>query len=206
MDSRKLVLAAAVAAACAAIPGAAQDRPYYHDDARFYDRGDDARYYDRGADWRGRDAYRDDVAQVIDVQPIASTAGQREECWNPRAGHYEEVRGPDKARIASKDTAIGAIAGGVIGHQIDSGAAGTLGGALIGGIAGHAYEQHRNNEQAQDDLDRSRCRVIGDSGNDVQAYDVRYRYRGQEFVARMDHDPGRTLVIGRDVDDSGHPL
>jgi uncharacterized protein YcfJ len=203
MDSRKLALAAAVAAACAALPALSQDRPYYRDDVRSYDNRSRNDYRDsRDADWRDRS--RGDVAQVIDTQPIASTE-QREECWNPGAGHYEEVRGPEKARVVSKDTAIGAVAGGVIGHQVDSGAAGTIGGALLGGLAGHAYEQHQNNKDTQGDLDRSRCRVISDSGNGVQGYDVRYRYRGQEYVARMDHDPGPTLLVGRDIDDNGQP-
>ena len=216
MKATKLALALAACGACAALPALAQN-PYYQNDSRYSnDSRYDSRYYgeprdnpswrDRDAqDWRDRGAYRDDrVAQVIDVQPVAGT-GQREECWNTHTNAYEEVRGADKARIASKDTAIGAVAGGVIGHQFGNhGAAGTIGGALLGGLAGHAYEQHRNNEEAaQDDLDRSRCRVVADGSSN--AYDVRYHYQGREYVARMDHQPGATLVPGRDIDDDGHP-
>lgn len=195
-DMKLTRLAAMLAAcgACAALPALAQDRPYYSDDYRYQHRDD------RG-DWRDR-GYRDDVAQVVDVRPVAGS-GQREECWNTHTNAYEEVRGPEKAKILSKDTAIGAVAGGVIGHQFDSGAVGTIGGALLGGLAGHAYEQHENNQQTQDDLDRSRCRVVADAS--ARDYDVRYRYHGQEYVARLDHQPGPTLVPGRDIDDDGHP-
>lgn len=209
MRVSKIALALAACGACAAVPASAQDR-YDSQDYRYQQNGDyrDAPdWRDRDAqDWRDRDDYRDDrVAQVIDVQPVAGS-GQREECWNTHTNAYEEVRGPEKARIASKDTAIGAVAGGVIGHQFGNhGAVGTIGGALLGGLAGHAYEQHRNNEEAaQDDLDRSRCRVVADSGSS-DAYDVRYQYQGREYVARMDHQPGATLVPGRDIADDGRP-
>jgi uncharacterized protein YcfJ len=205
MKASKLVIAIAALGTCAALPALAQDR-YYPNDGRGYTQPYDSRYdnrydsrYDNRSD-RGRD--RDgDVAQVIDARPVAGS-GEHEECWNPRAGHYEEVRGPEKAKILSKDTAIGAVAGGVIGHQFDSGAAGTVGGALLGGLAGHAFEQHRNNGEAQDDLDRSRCRVV--QGGE-QAYDVTYRYHGREHVARLDHQPGPTLTLGREIDDEGEP-
>lgn len=214
MRLSKIALALAACGACAALSATAQDR-YYSNDDRYQQNGDyrdapdwrnrDAQdWRDRNAqDWRDRGAYRDDrVAQVVDVQPVAGT-GQREECWNTHTNAYEEVRGPDKAKILSKDTAIGAIAGGIIGHQFNSGAVGTLGGAALGGLAGHAYEQHQNNQETQDDLDRSRCRVVADAGS--RDYDVRYRYRGQEHVARLDHQPGATLVPGRDIDDDGNP-
>lgn len=208
MKFTRLALALAACGTCAALPAAAQ---HYSNDYRYQQNGDyrDApSWRDRDAqDWRDRDArdrnYRDDnVAQVVDVQPVAGS-GQREECWNTHTNAYEEVRGPDKAKILSKDTAIGAIAGGIIGHQFSSGAVGTLGGAALGGLAGHAYEQHQDNQQTQDDLDRSRCRVVADASS--RDYDVRYRYHGQEYVARMDHQPGPTLVPGRDIDDDGHP-
>jgi len=194
MKADKIAIALAALATCAALPALSQDR-YYPNDNR-YDQPYDNRY-----DSRDKGRYRDDVARVIDSQPVAGS-GEHEECWNPRAGHYEEVRGPDKARIVSKDTAIGAVAGGVIGHQISSGAVGTVGGALLGGLAGHAYEQHENNQESQDDLDRSRCRVV--QGGDQQ-YDVRYTYRGREYTARLDHPPGPTLALGHDIDDEGEP-
>jgi uncharacterized protein YcfJ len=202
MKANKVALALAALGTCAALPALSQDR-YYPNDGRSYNQPYDSRYdsrYDNRNDNRADGRYRDDVAQVIDAQPVADS--QTQECWNPRAGHYEEVRGPDKARIVSKDTAIGAVAGGVIGHQVNSGAVGTVGGALLGGLAGHAYEQHQNNQETQDDLDRSRCRVVRDG---QQAYDVRYRYHGREYTARLDHQPGPTLTPGRDIDDEGEP-
>jgi uncharacterized protein YcfJ len=100
---------------------------------------------------------------------------------------------------------IGGVAGGVLGHQVDSGV-GTAAGAVIGGLLGHQLEK-RNNRDEQDDLDRSRCRVIAENNTgDVQGYDVRYAYRGNEYVARMASDPGRTLRVGEDINDDGTPF
>jgi uncharacterized protein YcfJ len=142
---------------------------------------------------------------VIESRAVYSVE-RVEECWNPRAGHYEEVRGPEKTRVG-KGAAIGAVAGGVLGNQIgDHSTGGTVAGALLGGLLGHQIERHQNDSDDQNDLDRSRCRVVSENNSgDLQGYDVRYAYRGNEYVARMDRDPGRTLRVGEDVNNDGTP-
>jgi uncharacterized protein YcfJ len=158
---------------------------------------------DYSRDYRDRDNWRNS-ARVIESRPLYEAANGRDECWNPRAGHYEEVRGENKTRIG-KGAAIGAVAGGVIGHQIDSGG-GTAAGAILGGILGHQIER-RNEDNPQDDLDYSRCRTVSDGGtNRVIGYDVRYEYNGREYVARMDHDPGRRLRVGEEINGDGTPF
>jgi uncharacterized protein YcfJ len=195
MKTRTPVALAVAALMTAAVPALAQDR-YSNDNYR--------------GDYRARD-YRDnraDVARVIDSRPVYGANERREECWNPGAGHFEEVRGPEKTRVG-KGAAIGAVAGGVVGNQIgDHSTGGTVAGALIGGLIGHQVERsNNNNNDDQNDLDRSRCRVIADNNRgDLQGYDVRYQYRGDEYVTRMDHDPGRSLRIGEDVNRDGTPF
>lgn len=156
-----------------------------------------------GQDYRYRD-YRDaDTARVINSTPVYESANVREECWNPRARVYEERRGASHdSRNAG--TAIGAIAGGVLGHQVGSGHgndAATVGGAILGGIIGNQIgRQHDNNEQT--DLDLSRCRRIGGNTGNILGYDVRYVYRGQEYNTRLASDPGRRIRVNPD----GSPL
>ena len=156
----------------------------------------------------GRDYSNTDAARVIESRPLYSAAsGAREECWNPRAGHYEELRAQENTRVG-KGAAIGAVTGGILGHQVGSGSgntAATIGGAVLGGVLGHKVEQ-RNDRDDQPDLDRSRCRVIGGNPSDVVGYDVRYELDGREYVARMDHDPGNTLIPGRDINRDGTPF
>jgi uncharacterized protein YcfJ len=147
---------------------------------------------------RDRDGHRD-FARVIETREVA--AGNRQECWNPRAGAFEEVRGQDRTRVG-KGAAIGAVTGGVLGHQVDSGG-GTAAGAVLGGLLGHQLER-RNDRNEQTDLDFNRCRVIADSGA-APRYEVRYAYDGREYVTYMDHDPGRRLRVGEDIRQDGTP-
>jgi uncharacterized protein YcfJ len=142
------------------------------------------------------------AARVIESRPVYESANTRQECWNPSAGHYEELRAPEHTDIG-KGAAIGAVTGGVIGHQVDSGT-GTAAGAILGGILGHQVERRRDRDN-QPDLDRSRCRVIGGGSGAVLGYDVRYEFEGREYVTRMNDDPGRTLVPGRDINYDGRP-
>jgi uncharacterized protein YcfJ len=190
-------LAIAVGTVFTALAPAAFAQAYDRDAPRYYDR-DAPRYY-------GRDDR--DTARVIDSHPVYSAESSRQECWNPRAGHYEELRDQGSTHVG-KGAAIGAVTGGVVGHQVGSGngnTAATVGGAVLGGILGHQIEK-RNDQDDQPDLDKSRCRPIGtaDAGR-VEGYEVRYAYRGQEYVTRMDHPPGSTLVPGRDISENGRP-
>lgn len=148
--------------------------------------------------YRFRDnVVRDEYARVIDSTPVYASA--REECWNPRTGGYEERR--DGHTSIGAGAGIGALAGGVLGHQIDRGE-GTVAGAILGGIIGHQLEKRSDRS---DDLDLSRCRVASDSWT-IEGYDVRYRYNGEEFVTRMAYDPGRRLLVGQDVNWDGTPI
>jgi uncharacterized protein YcfJ len=186
MKMISLAVAGALAAIAPAV-NAQYDAPY--DPSRPYaapERHD--RLYDR------RD---DDRARVIDSRPIYGEAGTHEECWNEDRHSYERNRGVG--------TALGAIAGGVIGHQIGSGTgntAATIAGAVGGGVVGNhlarrGEENGRNCRTVRDDNDNSR---------DVLGYDVRYEYQGREYQTRLDHDPGRWLVVGRDTRPDGTPI
>jgi uncharacterized protein YcfJ len=161
--------------------------------------------YDRyGNYYDSRDEYRNDrgVARVIESNPVYTASDTREECWNPREGRFQdrsEARDPN--RIAG--TALGAIVGGVIGHQIGDNNAGTVAGALLGGIAGNQIERR---QQEQGDLDLSRCRTIASGDGPLQGYDVRYEYNGRQYVTRMSSNPGRYLRLGNDVRDDGTPF
>ena len=152
-------------------------------------------------DWRGRS---DDYGRVLESRPLYAEGSGREECWNNHSSRYEEVRRGGDSKL-NAGTAIGAVAGGVIGHQVGSGrgnTAATVGGALLGGLLGNRVHQDRADNG---DYDMSRCRVLAARGAQPAGYDVRYEYRGQEYVARLDHDPGRYVKIGSDVRSDGTP-
>ena len=151
-------------------------------------------------DYRSSD-YRGEYARVLESRPVY--AENRDECWNMRTRRYEPR--PDRDSHVGAGTAIGAVAGGVIGHQVGSGRgndAATVGGALLGGLIGHQVEKDRSNDNP--DVDFNNCRTV--AGRDLQGYDVRYAYNGQEYTTRMAADPGRRILIGRDVRDDGTPF
>ena len=176
------ILAMAVASACTVLAPMAFGQPYYGDRYR----------------------YRDDTARVISSTPVYAAGEAREECWNPRAGHYEERREASHNGNTVGGTVAGAVIGGIIGHQFND-RAGTALGALAGGAAGHEIARNRGSDD-QDDLDYSRCRTVTAGTGDVMGYDVTYEYRGQQYTTRMDHDPGRRLALGREIRDDGTPF
>jgi uncharacterized protein YcfJ len=145
---------------------------------------------------------RQEFARVIESRPVYQSANTREECWNPRAGHFEERRNTRDSN--ANGTVAGALLGGVLGHQVDHGT-GTAAGAILGGIIGNQIDRS-NNSNPQDDLDYSRCRVVAEGGRDLQGYDVRYSYRGQEYTTRLAQEPGRRLRVGEDIRDDGMPF
>ncbi|HET7546475.1 MAG TPA: glycine zipper 2TM domain-containing protein [Usitatibacter sp.] len=201
---KTLVLAVASAFAAAAPFAQAQydrDRPYNPDPSPYVapDRGDYR--YDRRDDDRDRRDRRDERAQVIDSRPVYGEAGTHQECWNEQTNSYERHH-------VGAGTVIGAIAGGVLGHQVGSGrgnTAATAAGAIGGGLIGNRIDRNR----ADNADERERCRTVRDgssSERDVVGYDVRYRYQGRDYETYLDHDPGRTLVVGQDTRADGTPL
>jgi uncharacterized protein YcfJ len=192
-------LALAVAAAVTAIAPLAHGQTYRSYD-RSYTPPPDATYSDRRDDDRGS-GWRDSHARVIDSQPVYAQGGTHEECWNEETRRYEH-------HGINAGTVLGAIAGGVIGHQVGNGRGNdvaTAAGAIGGGIAGNQIERNREDRPSGE----QRCRTVSDSGagsDQVVAYDVRYEYRGREFTTRLNHQPGRWLAVGQDIRDDGYPF
>src|ERR1043166_7794689 len=77
-----------------------------------------------------------DSAAVMSVHPITErTPVNREECWSEQRRGYEErtVTRQDNGAPIGPATVLGAIAGGVLGHQVGGGHgkdAATAGGAV----------------------------------------------------------------------------
>lgn len=131
-------------------------------------------------------------ASVISVQPIKQKTN-REECRDERIVHKHRPR--DEHQIAG--TVIGAVAGGVIGHQVGGGRGrdlATVAGAVGGGYAGRKIQRGEQDRDTYTTTER-RCRTIKGAGEDVVAYDVVYEYLGQSHQVRLDHDPGDRIEL-----------
>lgn len=132
-------------------------------------------------------------ADVISVQPVKqTTTREREECRDERIVHKRRPK--DDRQIAG--TVLGAVAGGVIGHQVGGGRGrdlATVAGAVGGGYAGKKIQQRQQDRDTYTTTER-RCRTVKEPVGDV-AYDVVYEYLGQTHQVRLDHDPGERIEL-----------
>ena len=133
-------------------------------------------------------------ADVLSAKPITETTKTpKQVCHDVAVQEQAPVKDPN--RIAG--TAIGAVAGGVIGHQIGGGTGRTL--ATVAGAAagGYAGNQVQKNMQEKDTVSRTetRCKTVYESHTKTVGYDVRYRLGKEESLVRMDHPPGSRIPV-----------
>lgn len=137
-------------------------------------------------------------ADVISATPIKKTLNNpTKECHNVTVTHHKPVK--DEHQIAG--TAIGAIAGGLLGHQVGGGKGKTLAtvaGAIGGGYAGKKV-QERHQEDATYTTTEQQCSTVNHSRTTVVGYTVKYRYKGVVHTARMDHNPGDRVKVSEGV-------
>ena len=164
-----------------------------------------------------------DRARVISSRPVHERIPvTREECWNDVQRTYEErrVTRSDTGAAIGPGTVLGAIVGGVAGHQVGSGRgndAATAAGAVIGGLIGNQVDRDqgrvgpggRYSEVERVPVERNveRCRTVQEVREATLGYDVKYEYGGRTFITRLDRDPGRNLRVNVSVDPvEGHEL
>ena len=157
-----------------------------------------------------------DRARVVSAHPVLERIPvSREQCWNDRQRVYEErrVTRTDTGAPIGPGTVLGAIIGGVAGHQVGSGrgndvatGAGAVAGALIGnsidrqnGAVGGPPERVTEVERVPVERDVQRCRTVQEMREATVGYEVRYEYNGRQFVTRTPTDPGRFIHVRVDL-------
>ena len=138
-------------------------------------------------------------ARVVSVTPV------RDQASAPQQVCHDEVvtqRAPVKDQHQIAGTAIGAVAGGLLGNQIGGGKGRTLAtvaGAIGGGYAGHEIQKNRQENNTVSSTQRRCSTVAGKGGDKIVAYDVAYEYNGVTRTIRMDHDPGDRVQVQEGV-------
>jgi uncharacterized protein YcfJ len=156
-----------------------------------------------------------DRARVVSSRPVFERIPvSREECWNDRVRGYEEhrVTRTDTGAPIGPGTVLGAIVGGVAGHQVGNGrgnTAATIAGAAIGGVVGNQVDRQNGMvggpvdtvevERVPVERNVQRCRTVQEVRDATVGFDVRYEYHGREFMTRMPHDPGRFVPVRVDL-------
>ena len=137
-------------------------------------------------------------AKVVSVTPVRKTVNNpKQVCHDETVTHTTPPK--DKHQLAG--TAIGAVVGGLAGHQIGGGKGKTLAtvaGAVGGGYAGNRIEKHNQHGTTTSSVER-KCSTVNNTSTKLVGYDVRYVYNGVTRTTRMDHDPGDRVKVQEGV-------
>ncbi|HUP92486.1 MAG TPA: glycine zipper 2TM domain-containing protein [Solimonas sp.] len=188
----------------AALAGSLAVAPAAYAGSKKHQRGH-ARYQDSYQRYERDDRYETDYARVESARPIyreVRVVEPRRECWEERVAYRDDRNG----YLFGHDdgsTIVGAIAGGVVGHQIGGGhgqdiatALGALIGASVAQQHSAAYREVPVSERYEE-----RCSTVNDSRYEqrIDGYDVTYRYNGRLYHTRTPYDPGDRIAVRVDV-------
>ncbi len=158
---------------------------------------------------RGRSGPVYDYAPVISAQPIiryVTVTTPVRECWQDTE-HYSVNHRP---RGTAGSTLVGAIIGGVVGHQFGSGRgndAATVAGTLLGAAIANDSARQRYGDPYTTLHSRpvTRCETqYRDQQEErIDGYEVVYRYNGQRYATRMPYDPGNRIRVRVDIRPAG---
>jgi uncharacterized protein YcfJ len=150
-----------------------------------------------------------DYAKVISSQPIIDYVTVKtpvRECWEEMQYYTVDRR----ARHGGGATLVGAIIGGVIGHQVGSGRgndAATVAGSLIGAAIANDASRRRydgyGEERVARPVERCETRFQAHQEERIDGYRVTYRYHGQKYSTVMPYDPGQKIRVRVDVRPAG---
>jgi uncharacterized protein YcfJ len=133
-------------------------------------------------------------AEVLAVKEVTETINTpREECEDVPVTRKAAVK--DEHRITG--TAIGAIAGGLLGSTIGGGSGkkiATVAGAAAGGYAGNKVQKNMQDGDQVTTTER-RCKTVQDTSVKLLGYDVTYLLNGEEGIVRMEQDPGKQIPV-----------
>ena len=133
-------------------------------------------------------------AEVVTAKEIFETVvTPREHCEDVQVNKQAAVK--DENRLAG--TAIGAVAGGLLGSTIGGGkgkTAATVVGAAAGGYAGNQVQKGMQQKDVTSSTER-RCRTVQDKSQKLAGYSVTYRFEGKQGTVRTSFKPGATLPV-----------
>jgi len=135
-------------------------------------------------------------AKVVDAQPVYEVVRypvEQQRCWDEQAWR----RGP--AASSATPVIVGSIIGGVVGNQFGGGSGNVLltaAGAVLGGSIAADASRKRNRGGYYAVTERQ-CAVETNwqEQEQIVAWDVTYKYRGDYFEARMKDRPGKRIQV-----------
>ncbi len=133
-------------------------------------------------------------AKVISAKELHKTVKtSREECHDEQVTRTKPAK--DTNRLAG--TGLGAVVGGLLGHEVGGGngkVLATVAGAAAGGYAGNKIEQKVQQGNTYTTTEQ-RCATVYDTSEVPAGYQVVYELGGKQHHVHLDHDPGETLPV-----------
>jgi uncharacterized protein YcfJ len=155
-------------------------------------------------------------ADVVEVEPLIArytVTEPRETCSlaahppaEPADGRYRRYRPEDHDHANSHSsgaaTLFGGVLGGLLGSQFGGGSGRkvlAIAGAMVGASIASNASRHRHGsyDSRHSRYTPQRCVSVVESREveEVSGYRVHYLYQGQEFVKRVDTDPGDRVRV-----------
>jgi len=145
------------------------------------------------------------LAQVIAVTPHMEDVQKTSRHCYP-VQHVRYVQRANNSNFAG--TALGGVAGGLLGSQIGKGHgrdAAIAGGAVLGALAGGNVQKNMN--QPQPEVSESlHCSNQTSTAQVQKGYDVTYLYNNQQGIVRMDSAPVLNSLITPPVTTVAQPI
>ena len=132
-------------------------------------------------------------ADVTSVRAVVGPPEQR--CWIER----EQVVQPQAGQSNVPGAVVGALIGGILGHQVGAGRGNdlaTVGGAIAGGAIGSQVGRDGRPVQQATTQSVQRCSTVPSQAAPT-LWDVSYKFRGQEHRLQMTSPPGPTVTVNR---------
>lgn len=136
-----------------------------------------------------------EYAQVVAIKPVIKHWTTPKQVCHQVAVQTRQPTTADGNQLIG--TALGAIAGGVLGHQVGGGHGqdvATVVGAMAGAYAGRRTEQHLKSNNTQTTY-QQRCTSVDQPHSKQDGYKVTYEYQGTRQSVHMAHKPGARLAV-----------
>lgn len=134
------------------------------------------------------------AAKVFSVQAQTRTVKiPRQECHDEEVTHTKPVK--DQNRLIG--TGLGALVGGILGHQVGGGSGkslATVAGAGVGGIAGNKIQQNAQQIDTYTTTEQ-RCSTVYDLKEVPAGFDVVYELNGSKHHLHTNADPGTSIPV-----------
>ncbi|NQZ54231.1 MAG: hypothetical protein HRT93_08275 [Piscirickettsiaceae bacterium] len=149
----------------------------------------------------------EDTARVTHVETLYKTvriSTPQRECWD-RPQYRSAYNNHNRQSYTT--TIAGGIIGGVLGNQFGGGSgktALTIAGTLLGGSIGRDLGYQSKSSSRHEHGEQCRVTQRYHEEEQIDGYQVTYKYQGQSYTTHMDYDPGRYIPVEVSVRPAAH--